>query len=118
MNRQQGNVGNLMITGICTLAITVLMLSYLGHAELLSQKAQVDQLARKYILKMETVGYLTQEDRVALNCELEEAGASELDFYGSTVNRVTYGMPITLQIQGKLGGKYDFAEKRVSTAKN
>ena len=118
MKKQKGNVGNLMITGICTLAMMVLMLSYLGHVELLNQKAEVDQLARKYILKMETVGYLTAEDRSMLVLELEDTGASELDFSGSTMSRVTYGMPVTLQIQGKLGGEYAFLEKRVSTAKN
>lgn len=118
MSRQQGNVGDLMITGICILAMTVVMLAYLDNVELLHQKDEMGQLARKYILKMETTGYLTAEDMFLLTDELEALGVTEIHYGGTTVNAVPYGGAITLQIQGKLRGEYDCSEKRVSTAKH
>lgn len=111
-------MGDLMITGICILAMTVIMLAYLDNARLLQQKVEVGQLARKYILKMETVGYLSAEDMELLTQELTGAGVTDIDCSGTTVNAVTYGETITLTIQGKLGGDHAFVEKRVSTAKN
>ena len=118
MSRQWGNVGNLMITGICMLAMTVVMLAYLDNVELLHQKDEMGQLARKYILKMETTGYLTEEDKFLLTEELKALGITEIQYGGTTVNAVPYGEAITLQIQGKLRGEYACTEKRVSTAKH
>lgn len=118
MKKSRGNVGNIMVTGFCMLAMTALMISYMDSIQLIQQKTQVSQLARKYILKMETEGYLTPAARMSLTEELQEAGVTEFNYDGTTLNAVSYGEPITLQIQGKLREEYDFAEKRVSTAKN
>lgn len=118
LRKQKGNIGELMITGICILAMTVTMLSYMEHVSLLQEKAEVVQLARKYILKMETEGYLSTGELALLTNELEAIGITEINCAGTTVNKVTYGESIVLQIQGKLRGEYAFVEKRVSTAKN
>ena len=45
------------------LALTVGMLSYVDSVRLVGEKTQISQLARKYILKMETEGRLTDADR-------------------------------------------------------
>lgn len=116
--REPGNVGNIMATGLCLLAMTVVMLSYMDNVQLIQQKTEVSQLARKYILRMETVGCLTPEDRTVLTAELQAAGVTEITYEGTTDDLVDYGEPICLQISGKLRGQYDFTEKRVSTAKN
>ncbi len=116
--RREGNVGDLMITGICLLAMTVLLLAYLDSVELIEKKSQVGQLARKYILRMETVGYLTPEDRTALAQELTELEVTEIDFGDSTLNEVAFGEPLLLTIRGRLKGAYEFEERRASTAKN
>ena len=118
MKRERGNIGELMVSGICLLAMTVVMLAYLDSAGLIHQKTQVSQIARKYILRMETVGMLTEADRTALSSELQAVGVTEMRFDGTTVLQVDYGEPIILQIQGKLGNIYEFTEKRVSTAKH
>lgn len=107
-----------MITGICILSMTVVMLSYVENVGLLHQKTEVSQLARKYILRMETVGYLMPEDETALRGELEALGVTEVCLEGTTLCAAAYGAPITLYIQGKLEGSYEFTEKRVSTSKN
>lgn len=118
MKKSKGNVGDIMITGFCLLAMTVLVLSYTDNVQLIQQKTEVSQLARKYILKMEAVGYLTPADKTSLTTELQVLGVTDISYEGTTVNAVYYGEPIALQIEGKLRDKYDFTEKRVSTAKN
>lgn len=110
-------MGDMLAACICMLAMTVLMLSYMGSVGLVFQKAAVSQLARKYILRMETVGELTAADRTVLLQELESLGATEITLEG-TSGKAAYGEPIELRIRGKLKDAYEFEEKRVSTAKN
>lgn len=118
MHKHRGNVGDIMLTGICMLAMLIMMVSCFESVELLNQKAAVGQLARKYILQMETQGFLSGEARDRLSVELESLGITEISYEGTTFNEVSYGDPITLVIKGKLKGEYGFVEKRVSTAKN
>lgn len=118
MKKYKGNIGDLLTVGICILGMTIVMMSYMKSVSLIQQKTQVNQIARKYILRMETVGYLDDSDQALLYRELEEAGVTELDLGGTTLQEVAYGEQITLQIRGKLEGVYTFDEKRVSTAKH
>lgn len=118
MRREAGNISELLGTGLCILAMTALMMFYLGSVELMQQKSEVSQLARKYILRMETVGFLTQQDEQILCSELTDAGVTGIDLTGSTRSQVSYGESITLRIKGKLKEKYEFKEQRMSTAKN
>lgn len=118
MKKEEGNIGDLIATGFCLLAMTVVMMTYLYNAGLIQQKAEVSQIARKYILRMETVGMLTDADSLALYEELEAAGISQIRLTGTTTWQVEYGEPIILQIRGRLKNGYEFTEKRVSTAKH
>lgn len=118
MRKRKGSVGELAATGICLLAMTVVMLAYIGNAGLIQQKTMVSQIARKYILRMETVGMLSDQDRTALCGELEAAGITGLRLDGTTLWQVDYGEPIVLQIWGRLENGFEFTEKRVSTAKH
>lgn len=118
MRREKGSIGDIMTTGLCMLAMTVMMLAYIDNAQLIYRKSEINQIARKYILRMETEGWLTEADRVSLIQELEALGVTEPDLSGTTVNQVSYGEPIVLLLRGRLEGKYEFEEKRVSTAKN
>lgn len=118
MTRERGSVADLMAAGLCMLAMTVVMLSYMGNVRLIRQREAIGQIARKYILQMETTGELTDADRIALTRELEDAGVTELVLEGSTVEPVGYGETIVLSIQGKLEGEYEFEERKVSTAKH
>lgn len=111
-------MADLLSAGLCILGMTVVMLSYMDNVSLIHQKTEVGQVARKYILRMETVGYLTASDETALQQELTSLGVTEIDLEGTTLHEMSYGSPITLEISGKLKGEYAFEEKRVSTAKN
>lgn len=131
----RASVTDAIMVGICILAMTIIMMAYMGSMQLLDSKAQISQVARKYILRMETVGYLTGNDRMLLSQELHQLGVSELDLTGSTMSQVDYGAPILLVIRGKISGQdiltegglfhtvfgtaeYEFEERRMSTAKN
>ncbi|MCM1112792.1 MAG: hypothetical protein NC399_06015 [Muribaculum sp.] len=116
-NRESGNVANLMVTGILVLSMTVVMLVFLEHMQLIERKSEVSQLARRYILRMETTGGLLAEDRPELVRELEQLGVTGIDLTGTTMGEAGYGAKIVLRIQGLLGGKHEFEETRVSTAK-
>ncbi len=118
MKKEQGNIGNIMVTGLFILAMMTIMLAFFDDVQLIQQKSEVSQLARSYILRMETAGGLLSEDEEALLRELAEQGVTETDLSGTTFGGAGYGTRIVLQIRGKLGGKYAFEEKRVSTAKN
>lgn len=107
-----------MAAGLCMLAMTVVMLAYMESSRMIQQKTAVGQIARKYILRMETVGTLTDADRTALCGELEAAGITQIILDGSTTWQVDYGEPVVLQIRGTLGSGHEFTEKRVSTAKH
>lgn len=113
-----GNIGNIMVTGVFVLAMVVVMLSFLENMKLLQQKAEVDQLARRYILRMETVGGLSAEDRDRLIEELTAIGVTSVDLNGTTMDEAEYGSKIELRICGLVGGRYEIEETRVSTAKH
>ncbi len=117
MKKEKGNVGDLMAACICMLLLSVLLVSYMDSVRLIDEKTKINQIARKYILRMETVGMLTESDSRLLRQELEAAGASEINLAGTTFEWAGYGEEIVLCIEGKLRGIYEFKEKRVSTAK-
>ena len=116
--RNPGSAGELMITGVCILAMSAIMILFLQCIGLIQQKIQTSQIARRYMLKMETVGFLLPEDRVMLLTELQNLGITELDLSGTTLEQTGYGNLIELKIRGKLKGGYEIIEKRTSTAKN
>ncbi len=72
--------------GLCILALTAVMISYMENVQLIAKKAEVGQLARCYLLKMETVGYLAAQDQMQLTAELEKLGITGIDYEGSTLN--------------------------------
>ncbi|MCM1191536.1 MAG: hypothetical protein NC123_09285 [Butyrivibrio sp.] len=117
MKKEKGSIGDLLAACICMVLMTLLLVSYMDSVRLVDEKTEINQIARKYILRMETVGMLTESDRRLIERELEAAGASEVSLEGTTFERVGYGEEIVLKIRGKLRGIYGFEEKRMSTAK-
>ncbi len=111
------------------------MIACFNSLELINKKFEINQLARKYILRMETIGYLTSNDKNQLNQELLELGIGNFNFEGTTLNQVGYGNNIALCISGYIQGneiignqnifsflfqekEYEFYEIKMSTAKN
>lgn len=116
--RQEGSVGDLLSALLCIIAMVAAMTAFMDCVALVNKKMMVGQTARNYVLKMETVGYLTGQEEQCLRRELAEQGVSEVSLEGTTKVPVAYGAEITLEITGKIGGTHYFEEKRVSTAKH
>ncbi len=132
--KSSANVMNLVTIGMAILAITIVVMVYLQCTELMLLKLEVSQVSRKYILKMETEGYLTPHNQNELLLELKELGLKNVELTGTTLLPVPYGDTIILRIKGNVqknmlkqeevwNGATDvklleLEEKRMSTAKN
>ncbi len=133
--KSKGNVLDFLSIMITILAMSILVMAYLECTDLMMKKLEIGQISRKYILKMETEGYLREQDRVNLLKELKNVGMSAVDLSGTTLQPVTYGDAIYLKIQGNIAGKvigtsedmwrsgfgsavFRVEEEKMSTAKN
>ncbi len=102
--KQEGSMFDFMAVGICILAISVVLTAYFGCSDLLLRKGQISQIARCYILKMETMGCLTEGEKNKMLAELYAAGLRGIDLTGTTMNPVEYGDCVILQIRGRIQG--------------
>lgn len=131
--KSKGNIMDFMTAGITVIAMAVVVMAAFYSMGLMLMKLDVSQVARKYILVMETKGCLTNEDRAQLLDELSDLGLKEIELVGTTQNPVSYGDTILLKIRAKFSGfwvaenvwnegfgkrEYYVEEVRMSTAKN
>ena len=135
MKKEQGNVLDFLTILLTIMAMSILVMVYLECTNLLMKKLEVGQISRKYILKMETEGYLTEGAKNSLLAELQQAGVRSVDISGTTMVPVTYGDTIVLKIRGAVEGRivgtgdemwkngfvsdiFTVEEEKMSTAKN
>lgn len=103
--KREGSTLDFLSVCICILAMSIVVTAYFYCSDLLLRKGQVSQVARCYILKMETVGCLTEGDKNRMLAELQNIGLQGIDLTGSTMNPVEYGDSVILHIRGKIQGK-------------
>lgn len=103
--KKEGSLLDFMSVGICILAMAVVLTAYLYCSNLLLCKGQISQVARCYILKMETVGCLTEEEKNNMLAELHAIGLRGIDLTGTTMNPVAYGDSVVLRIRGNIQGR-------------
>lgn len=115
--RDRGNIGDVMPMGIFVICIAIVFASFADCVRVVNIKSAVSQISRRYILRMETVGYLTPEDRNGLLEELSYAGLEEISLGNTDISEVGYGNSIKLEINGVTEEGYEIAEYRTSTAK-
>ncbi len=135
MKKRSGSVADILSTLLVILAAAIVMSAFLSIMRLASIHEEVKQLARKYMLEMETVGYLSAGSCTQLEHQLMDIGVINIDFNGTSFDEVTYGAPISLNIsctipyerlnmQGDLmefffeGAEYDITVSKMSTAKH
>lgn len=135
MKKNQGNVLDFLTILLTIMAMSIVVTVYLECTGLLMKKLEVSQISRKYILKMETEGYLTEGTENELLSELHRAGVCSVDISGTTVTPVAYGDTIVLKIRGTVEGRiigtgdeiwskglasgiFAVEEEKMSTAKN
>lgn len=80
--------------------IVLIMASIISNTDSM-KVSNLDMLAREYILKMESVGYLSAEDEKSLRDKLQTIGIRSVDLTGTTLSKVGYGKEIKLCIKGE-----------------
>lgn len=129
MGKEEGTVMDFITVCICILAISTLLMASLEYTGLLLQKVSVSQTARRYLLKMETEGYLDSGEKDKMLRELRDMGVTDIDLTGTTLLPVSYGDTVELHIKGKVTAKIpgdtgftrqkvSIEEVRMSTAKH
>lgn len=93
---------NMIASILVILTVTIIMLAFLYTCQVVSYKENIKQIARGYLLEMETIGYLTPESRTALLQELIDNDLTNIDLSGTTMTAVGYGNDIVLSVQGAL----------------
>ena len=103
--KSEGNVMNLVTIGITILAMSLVVSAYLECTGLMMKKLEISQLSRKYILLMETEGYLNEQHKQTLLQELQALEVRNIDLSGTTLYPVSYGETILLKIKGTISTK-------------
>lgn len=93
-------VENMLVALIGIVMVTAFLVIIFGAFSSISNKWAMRQVAREYMLIMETEGYLKPADQAALQTELESYGLYNISFSGSTTSEVNYGDRIYLNITG------------------
>lgn len=103
MRNLKKDKGNIAITGIailfCIVLCGLLMIYAFYYNDTVSKRSKIDQVMRTYIERMETTGYLTDEQRNDLISDLTESGCSNIVFgTNTTTTLVPYGSYIYLEV--------------------
>lgn len=92
-----------MIGFMVTFLLLIMMLFYsLDMFEMLHKANSKEDIAREYIFRMESSGYLSSTDKDSLESELTALGVYDISFDGTTMTQVPYGSTITLCVTGKV----------------
>ncbi|MBO4608387.1 MAG: hypothetical protein J5696_00800 [Lachnospiraceae bacterium] len=117
LKKIDGSVGDVMPMGLFVICIAIVFVSFAECVRTVNIKSSVSQISRRYILRMETVGYLTPDDSAMLFEELGETGLHEISLGNTDTSEVGYGNPVRLEIRGFTEDGYEISEYRTSTAK-
>ncbi len=80
-------------------AVTALYVTYMSDYD---KREYADQIAREYILKMETQGYLSEAMKNNLISDLSDVGFDNINLQGTTMTKAEYGDEIVLMINAHL----------------
>lgn len=132
--KKSGMVDKLLPLLMCLVVVALIMHVLIGWIATINAKDNVDFIVREYMLQMEADGYLTPENKVALEQALNDVGMTVSEWGTTTFSEVGYGTKITLEIYGKMKDQtfiitawdsiqksdqlLDVHIKRSSTAKN
>ena len=70
--------------------------------EVLRTREQINQIARAYMLEMETSGYLSNSGMNSLKIALEQEGLTDVKLEGTTTLPVGYGERVQLIVEGNM----------------
>lgn len=103
--KRKGSVLDVLSVLLVIITATILMTSFLNIIHTASVKEEVKQVCRKYILEMETTGYLNSTSQTQLIQELTALGVTDIDLSGTTFVSAKYGNPIYLSVHCNILGQ-------------
>ena len=114
LKKEKGALDDILPIVVFIFLMTVMMFIYLGFSQVTNERSTLDTVAREYILKMETDGYLTNgagaggdNDKAELIAALNDLGfygddaggaVTATNLNGTTLTEQNYGDTITLSI--------------------
>lgn len=106
--KEDGN--STLVSGVFTMVISITAMSLIclyviSSVGIMNTKSDINGVMRKYIIRMETYGYLTDDDETELLQELSDAGMTNIDISGTTMDEVEYGDTIYLYVKGSVATK-------------
>lgn len=106
MKKDEGSVIHMFSIVFTTVFTALILVIYAGMVSNINRRSDADLIARKYLLKMETTGGLTKEQKQELIDELKTKGVINVDLTGTTeitsTSNSNYGELITLNINGDM----------------
>ena len=106
LNRKDKGILDQFIPAIIIIVLlAVLWTGSMIAASNIDRSNAIHQVARSYLLRMETDGYLTEENRVSLILDLTALDMTDIDLTGTSLTDVGYGNRIRLVIRGMVNLK-------------
>lgn len=101
LKKKEGSViENMLVALIGITMMMAFLVIIFGSFASISARWNMRQVAREYLLVMESDGYLSSADQADLIAELESYGMYNVSVSGTTVREVNYGDRIYLKITG------------------
>ena len=95
--KEKGAVDSLIFTLVSVIALFVMLYALIPNIKLMQTKSQVNQIAREYILILETRGCLTTQEISDFKTSMEAIpGITVGNMTGTSTAEVAYGDPVTL----------------------
>lgn len=87
-----------IMISLSLLACFIVMLSSINFIGAIDKHLEIHRVARNYMLKIESHGYLSQDNATKLQENLENMGLSNINLSGTTMNKVNNGDDIQLDV--------------------
>lgn len=102
MNKKSGSMMKMIPVLLAMAAMTAITVMYLTYMSDYDKRESADQIAREYILRMETQGYLSEEMKNNLISDLGDIGVKSINLQGTTMSKAAYGDEIVLMINADI----------------
>jgi len=100
LKKKEGNVIDYSIVFIALLVSFFIILVSMDITKLRSDENDIDNIGRRYLLVLETKGYLPTEEQTSLINELQGVGVTNINIVGTTTSKVGYGNDVFLKVVG------------------
>lgn len=104
-NKKEGVINNIIPLLLAILVCTALSFMTINWTSQMTERRDIDSVLRTYILRMESRGYLSEEDKTSMIQELTDLGVTNITFGNTNIgllNRIPYGEKICLEVYGKV----------------